>query len=523
MAAFVDVILRGLALSGQAIAVGGVVFALLVLRSPGAAAAGALPVSWRRVWTLVAAGAATVAVAQTISLAVVGAVVGSDSSHLLAELASTTFVKASLAKMVAAVIVAIAALKRRRHPPTPVSWAVLLVASAGMIFGAAGTSHGVARVEHRGLLLTLDAVHQLAAAAWVGGLGHLIVTLASGGDDRWRTAVLRRFSALALVAVGVLVAGGLGLTLVYVDGVSGFLGTAYGIMVLTKVVIFLGLLGIGALNFRCVRRLTDASGPPPRLRRLVEVELGLGLTIFFAAASLTSLPPAVDVVADRATFTEVTSRFVPQWPRLTSPSIDELPVHDPYAPRTDADRAWSEYNHHISGLFVLTMGVLAVLHVIGSVRWARHWPLVLLGLAAFMLVRNDPGAWPLGPQGFWESMRQPAVLQHRVFVLLVVVFGIFEWVVRTRRLFGTGYALIFPMLCAVGGGLLLTHSHASLNVKSEFLVEITHAPLGVLGIVIGWARWLELRLMTPDDRVPGRVWATALAVFGVLLLLYRES
>jgi putative copper resistance protein D len=115
------------------------------------------------------------------------------------------------------------------------------------------------------------------------------------------------------------------------------------------------------------------------------------------------------------------------------------------------------------------------------------------------------------------------VLQHRVFVLIVVVFAVFEWSVRTGRLRSPRWALVFPLLCAVGGGLLLTHSHASLNLKSEFLLEVTHAPLGVLGVVIGWARWLELRLATPGERMPARVWATGLAVFGVLLLLYRES
>jgi putative copper resistance protein D len=295
-------------------------------------------------------------------------------------------------------------------------------------------------------------------------------------------------------------------------------------MVLTKMVILAGLLALGAANFFAVRRLAD--GRPvslPRVRRFVEVELGLGITVLFAAASLTSLPPAIDVVADRATPDEVATRFTPRWPSFTSPPIAELPVDDKNAPRTDADRAWSEYNHHVSGLFVLLMGTLAIVHVSGGARWARHWPLALLGLAAFMLVRNDPGAWPLGPQGFWASMAEPTVLQHRVFVLLVSAFGLFEWTVRTRRLRAPRWALVFPLLCAVGGGLLLTHSHAGLNLKSEFLLEVTHAPLGVLGVVIGWARWLELRLAAPDDRLPGRVWATGLAVFGVLLLLYRES
>jgi putative copper resistance protein D len=519
MAAFVDVVLRGLALSGQAVAVGGVLFALLVLlRAPQTAAP-----AWSRVWTLVAFGAAIVAVTKVLSLAVLGAALGASPSALLEPLASTTFVQASLAKAVAALMLVAAAVRLRRRAPTAAWWSVVLVASGALVLSSAAMSHGVARLAHRALLTALDAIHQLAAAAWIGGLAHLIVTTSRSADDRFRVAVLRRFSTLALTAVALLMAAGIGLTVAYVDGVTALVGTAYGIMVLTKVVILAGLLGLGALNFRAVRGLTNGAGAAPHVRRLVEVELGLGITVLFAAASLTSLPPAVDVVADRATYSEVATRFTPRWPSFSSPSIDELPVDDPDAPRTDADRAWSEYNHHVSGLFVLTMGVLAVLHVFGGVRWARHWPLVLLGLAAFMLVRNDPGAWPLGPQGFWESMKEPSVLQHRLFVVLIVVFALFEWMVRTGRLVAPGFALFFPILCAVGGGLLLTHSHASLNLKTEFLVEVTHAPLGVLGIAIGWARWLELRLAAPEDRIPSRVWACALALFGVLLLIYRES
>jgi copper resistance protein D len=169
------------------------------------------------------------------------------------------------------------------------------------------------------------------------------------------------------------------------------------------------------------------------------------------------------------------------------------------------------------------MGVLSLLQASGRIRWARHWPLVFLGLAACMMVRNDPGAWPMGPQGFWAGMGDATVVQHRVFVLLVVVFGLFEWRVRSGRLRAPRAALLFPLLCAVGGGLLLTHSHASLNLKTEFLTEVTHAPMGVLGVVVGWGRWLELRLPAPQGRLPGRLAAGAMTVIGVLLLLYRES
>ena len=95
--------------------------------------------------------------------------------------------------------------------------------------------------------------------------------------------------------------------------------------------------------------------------------------------------------------------------------------------------------------------------------------------------------------------------------------------VRTERLATPACALVFPLLCAVGGGLLLTHSHASLNLKAEFLIEVTHAPLGVLGIAVGWGRWLELRLAPGEDSLPGRAWAAALVGVGLLLVFYRES
>jgi len=120
-------------------------------------------------------------------------------------------------------------------------------------------------------------------------------------------------------------------------------------------------------------------------------------------------------------------------------------------------------------------------------------------------------------------MRHPAVVQHRLFVLIVIAFGVFEWMVRTGRLRSRACSLVFPILCVVGSGLLLTHSHASLNLKTEYLVEVTHAPLGVLALAIGWARWLELRLPADQSRFPGRVWAAGMSLIGVLLLLYRES
>ena len=93
---------------------------------------------------------------------------------------------------------------------------------------------------------------------------------------------------------------------------------------------------------------------------------------------------------------------------------------------------------------------------------------------------------------------------------------------RTGRIHGVRAALVFPLLCIAGGALLLTHSHASLNLKSAFLVEITHTPVGILALLVGWARWLEVRLRFPENRLPGRLWPVAFTMIGVLLILYRE-
>ena len=521
MAGFVDVLLRGLALCGQAVAVGGVFFGLVLLR-PALAARPTLAGLLARSLATTAAGAAAAACAQVLSLGVQVVALAGDGGWPLREILATTYFRAAAGRILAGALVLVGCTVVRRRA-VGWGWLLQLVGVAGLTLAAAWTSHAAARLGPRAFLLTLDALHQLAAGVWIGGLAQLLVLAWGRSAPPWPAGLLKRFSATALAAVAVLVAAGAGLAFAYVDGVGALLGTSYGLMVLSKAAVLAGLLVLGALNFFTVRQLPDTADVGPlRLRRLVEVEFGLGATVLFVAASLTSLPPAIDVVAERATSAEVMRRLTPKPPTLTSPRIADMPVDDVKAPRTDADRAWSEFNHNVAGLFVLGMGVLALLHATGRARWARHWPLIFLGLAAMLLVRDDPGDWPLGPRGFWAGMLAPEVFQHRMFVLLITGFAVFEWMVRAGRLTSTRCALVFPFLCAVGGGLLLTHSHASLNIKEEFLNELTHAPLGLLGVLVGWGRWLELRLPEASARLPRWLWSGALVAVGLLLLLYRE-
>src|SRR6202008_866668 len=98
-------------------------------------------------------------------------------------------------------------------------------------------------------------------------------------------------SRLAQVSVLILLLAGLSLSLWLVGSWNALYGTSYGIMIVTKA-IFLGcLLLLGAANYFLVRAIGKTSNETDTkisLIRFAEAEIGIGLTVILAAASLTS-------------------------------------------------------------------------------------------------------------------------------------------------------------------------------------------------------------------------------------------
>jgi putative copper resistance protein D len=284
------------------------------------------------------------------------------------------------------------------------------------------------------------------------------------------------------------------------------------------------------------------------LRRFVEVEIGIGIAILFIAASITSLPPAADLTEGRATLADIIERLEPKWPTLASPDKDSLafyeqqrlvadtapdvnPAHQLHVyvpgsgvpvPRNAKDIAWSEYNHHWSGIIVLLIGILALAEISGLAPWAKHWPLLFMVLGGFLFLRSEAEGWPFGSIGLMESLRDPEFVQHKAFMVLMTSFAAFEWSVRTGILTRSWARYVFPLLSAVGGMMLLTHSHSIANVKELLLIEMTHMPIAVLGIWAAWARWLELRLDGRIRTMCGWMWPICFCLVGVTLILYRE-
>ena len=542
---YLSIIVHGLTILAQSMALGGVLFLVLLARPLLRVIGTAVP---RRTATLAAWSALGLVAAEAATVALQAAVLmGTLDIGIVSALTSHAAL-AGLVKIAASALLAWLLFRHRQEAER----VPLLVLCAIILISATLTTHAAARLDDRVPLLAAAFLHQAGAAIWIGGIPSFIAALAWVDDGASFRAIGARFSRMSMAGVACILFSGIVMCLFYIGDWAGFYGTAYGVMVCAKIGLFLMLLALGGLNFLSVERLrADPATSVNRLRRCAEAEIGIGVAVFFAAASLTSVPPAVDLTQDRATWSDIVERNWPQWPSFSSPDHDRLAIpalqakldaeaaHHAAAPavafvpgagelppRNADDVAWSEYNHHWSGLFVVAIGLLALLNRAG-VSWAKHWPLLFIGLGVFLFFRSDPEVWPLGEIGFFESFRDVEVLQHRAFVLLIVGFALFEWRVRAGGWQSKGAALVFPLMCGMGGLLLLTHSHAIANVKEQLLIEVTHTPLALAGIVAGWTRWLELRLDPETSpllvKIASWTWPVCLLLSGLILLDYREA
>ncbi|HET6689111.1 MAG TPA: CopD family protein [Rubrobacter sp.] len=169
-------------------------------------------------------------------------------------------------------------------------WGVATATGGLVLMSLTGLSHAAA--TDRVLPLLADWTHAVAAAVWMGGLVGFGGALCSGAyrslapDSRTtlRERAVRRFSAVATVAVVVLACTGLYAAVVHVANPQALLATPYGRALIAKLVVLILLLGVGASN-----HLLRGRGPTSRL---VVVELLLALGLFVATGFLTSLPPA---------------------------------------------------------------------------------------------------------------------------------------------------------------------------------------------------------------------------------------
>ena len=155
----------------------------------------------------------------------------------------------------------------------------------------APVGHGAMLDGLNGQLLILNqVVHLLCVGAWLGGLLVLVLILRHAQDHRLEP-ILRRFSGVGYgLVVGLLVTG-----LINVRVLTGQLWPTplfegFALILLIKVGLVLGMLGLALLNRLRIKRCEQRLGS---LRTSVMMEWLLGLAAVAAVSLLGTLPPMV--------------------------------------------------------------------------------------------------------------------------------------------------------------------------------------------------------------------------------------
>jgi putative copper export protein/mono/diheme cytochrome c family protein len=193
----------------------------------------------------------------------------------------------------------------------------LALAATGLaLLTSSFNSHAAALLSGAYLGIAVDWLHFLAAAAWVGGLMSLVFVLptavhaSQGTGERVLARAVARFSALALVAVIVLVATGTFQAWLEVGSWNGLVQTAYGLSITAKIGLLVLMLVFGAFNLLVVRpslarkaasgSATAALALARRFSLAVRAEAALGIVVLLVAAILTGLAPAREELARAA-------------------------------------------------------------------------------------------------------------------------------------------------------------------------------------------------------------------------------
>ena len=195
---------------------------------------------------------------------------------------------------------------------------------------------------------------------------------------------------------------------------------------------------------------------------------------------------------------------------------------------SQAGVAYSEFNHHLAGFFVLLIGFSEMTQALrsSSLGWARMLlPVALLGTAAFLLIWSDHQAWPIGPLSFAETFSgdDHEIFQHKSYGLLALTVGLIEWYRRLDRVVHVGWLVPLPLFAIIGGLMLFTHSHGAHPAAAK--IAMHHAVMGTLAVSAGSSKlasagrsvftgWSRSRWET--------VWAGLILLIGLQLLVYSE-
>jgi copper resistance protein D len=178
--------------------------------------------------------------------------------------------------------------RRRAQAPGALLAALVLATIAGS--GHAVGGQGADRAAH----LSADALHLLAAGAWLGALAPLIRTLARPDALPLAARATQRYSTLGVACMAAILFSGIINAYYTLPDLSALARTSYGLMLLAKVSLFLVILVFAAVNRTVLTpRLARASSEPGRALRMLrrnaiaECLLGFGIVAIVGELGIT--------------------------------------------------------------------------------------------------------------------------------------------------------------------------------------------------------------------------------------------
>lgn len=190
--------------------------------------------------------------------------------------------------------------------------------------------------------------------------------------------------------------------------------------------------------------------------------------------------------------------------------------------------AYSEFNHHFTGLLVLIIGLSELRHALATPFWAwtRFFlPGALLTAGFYLFVWSDHEAWPIGSLSFTQTFFgcDSEIFQHKSYALLSLMVGAIE---LFRRLGAIGHAVWvtpLPLFAVIGGLMLFGHSHGL--HPSAAKIALGHTIMGTMSVTAGSCKLLSDWFRSSTHQGSSRwelLWAALILLIGVQLLLYSE-
>lgn len=190
--------------------------------------------------------------------------------------------------------------------------------------------------------------------------------------------------------------------------------------------------------------------------------------------------------------------------------------------------AYSEFNHHLTGMLVIIIGLSELRHALATRFWA--WtrfllPGALFSAGSFLLIWSDHNAWPIGSLSFMQTLfgSDQEIFQHKSYGLLSLTVGAIELLRRFGRIRHAVWVAPLPLFAIIGGLMLFAHSHG--NHPSAHQIAVEHAIMGTMAVTAGLSKLLADWFRSPSNTGSSKwelPWAGLILLIGIQLLMYSE-